>query len=298
MENRIAILALIILICHKSALWGQEFTTAPAPNLKNIIEWVTDVEKDSLYRGNVHHFDPQGDLITFFNQFTGVTVDLGYGDEGQLRQKTYKKGGQINNTISYRYGPDHRVEEWKPLSGGHYKTLFFYDEKDRLIENKAYVKKDVADKTFLLDQRIIYYYDERDSLRGEMHYDYGKSLELSDGTPRRMNKHKILYYYNPEDDRKTRVEVYDADDQLSYITTYQYYPDGRLKTISEEPVKDGIPRKVEYVYQQGGRPWQKIELFDNTDRTVTVYKNGLPVRQRAYDGEELVEVINYQYVFY
>ncbi len=296
MRNTIYSLLMILVVglCPLTAS-AQYFTKAPKLEKKvhKIIEWMQlDGE---VIKANTSYFDKAGNLTGYYNEDdeNGEKITLDYDKKGRLLEK--RIGSEESSTIiryAYKKNTSIRQEHYR---GKVFKVFEYRNDKGQMVEKKTFLKGGELGEQFILRERFLFHYNDRDSLKGTTHKTYsldgkrkGKSFETK----------KTVYTYDKKTGKRSQVIFYDTNGEEATRTQYNYFPDGRIDKIimiSQSPNESN--RLVEYQYNADKTLWQEIETT-NYKRFVKIYKNKRLIRQRTYIGEELFAIVDFQYVFY
>ena len=143
-----------------------------------------------------------------------------------------------------------------------------------------------------LYKRIVYNYNRRDSLIGEMHYIY---------TGKQRKSHKVIYTYDSKTQKRLRRNEYDSNQKIIEKTVYQYNKQGDLTKVSQvfpQRKRSDYNTTTTYLYKQG-KLWQVVSKGKNNQyESRKIYKNGILIRTRKYENDKLIELVDYQYIYY
>ena len=279
-------LLLLSLFLFPFLLFSQDFSKAPVKGVKTIVEWVQQNGKSPITKGYVYRFLPNGKLDSYRNDELKEEFRIEYDHKGRI-SKTVSIFGFNNSVAIHSYKKTHRIVE-EEYKGNFTKTLSFYKGK-KLIEKKVLYKNSATLGDYQLYERFVYHYDQRDSLRGEMYYNYDNEEDESSPYSR-----KILHRYDEKAGRKINITEFGFDRKWQVSTDFDYADNGKLrkKTVA---FKDSGQQVALYKYKND-QLWQ-IEISEGSMRVVKVYKNGRPIRKKTKEGRN-EEVVDYQYEFY
>jgi len=284
------VLTIVFLFLGSNLVDAQPYEKAPklGESLHQIIEWARPDTKSDSKRGGTSVFDRKGRLSHFFIGQDSSDLQLfDYDAKGRLIEHIENSGDRVTQTL-HVFKKDTEVKEIK-FRDRIEKTFTFY-KKGKKVESKTFVKGEELGDRLILKDRVIYSYDKRDSLKGEMHYAYPLRAK------RKPQKRKTLYYYDEQSGRRSSVVNYDFDGNLRLRVDYQYQDNGKLSRIDYLYPEEGPDHFVEYKYQNG-KLWQIIEE-SSFRKYVRIYKKDRLIRSRSYQDGSLIQIIDYQYVFY
>ncbi|MEM1321428.1 MAG: hypothetical protein AAGG75_14325 [Bacteroidota bacterium] len=287
--NKLSIAWLAVLLCSTlGQAAAQDFTSAPARGVKTVVEWIQRNGDKGVQKGYVYRFHPKGHITSFSNDALGESCTFEYDRQFRLKAKQYNFGANGSTTIYQYKSQFHSVEE--EYKGGFAKSLLFFDQRRRLIEKKSFTKGDHTNNQYQLFERYVYHYDNRDSLLGEMYYNYADEQDT-----RSPYSRKILHRYHPNTGRKTNITEFGYNRLWQISTDFDYYDNGRLrkKTIA---YRDGRQQVVIYEYKDG-QLWQERSV-ESVATVTKVYKSGRLIRKRINWKNGDSELIDYQYEFY
>ncbi|MEM1322997.1 MAG: hypothetical protein AAGG75_22215 [Bacteroidota bacterium] len=273
-------------------LAAQPYTRAP--KLKRpvwkIIEWKRsgDQQKEAQ-RGGTSTFDRQGRLINYAFPQQADTEQQHYVYDAQGRLLESREGSKerrVHTRYVYKSNMLVRVETFHEREH----KIFSFFKAGRKVEEKFFVKGEELGEDLVLKDRVVFNYDGRDSLTGEMHYAYPMRGK------REPNKRKVLYQYEGPGGRRSRVIRYDFDGTLQLRSDYGYDAAGRLQSLHHHYPTQGPDRIIEYKYQKG-QLWQIIESTDYR-KYVRIFKEGRLIRSRSYQDDLLISIIDYQYLYF
>lgn len=298
------IFSLSMMLFAFGNLPAQMFKKAPAPKVKSIIEWTKDLQDDDqgILKGSIHEFQKDGKLTYWMENSYELETKYAYNSIGQLKQMTeWYRDYEAN--YKYGYKRNYYVEEYA-YKGTSYKTFNYVNDKKQIVETKEFVKEE-EDDSYLVDRRIIYNYYKSDSIRGKTHYNY-----YYKNGKKSVEKSWTLYYYNNENGKVKLMQRLNSKGDLSYFTEYEYNDKGRLKLTRGRGGDGEYETTTDYLYKDG-KIWQKIHHSRTEGKTVSVYKNGLLIRERVYerknydsflttdpDAYKLIRISNFQYTYY
>jgi len=267
-------------------LFSQDFNKAPVKGVKTIVEWVQQNGKSPISKGYVYRFLPNGKLDSYRNEELKEEYQVEYDHKGKIK-RTVSIFGFNNSVAMYSYKKTYDIVE-EEYKGSFTKTLSFYKDK-KLIEKKVLYKNSATLGDYQLYERFVYHYDDRDSLQGEMYYNYDN--EEDDNSP---YSRKSLHRYDEKTGRKTNITEFGFDRKWQVSTDFDYSADGKIrkKTVT---FKDSGQQIVLYKYKDG-KLWQ-IDMTEGNMSVVKVYKDGRPIRKKTKEGRN-EEVVDYQYEFY
>ena len=284
------LLIFALLLIGANSVDAQPYTKAPklGEPLHQIIEWTRPDTKSDSKRGGTSVFNKKGYLSHFFINKDSTDLQLfNYDTKGRLIEHIENSGDRQTQTLHvFKKGSEVREVKFRDRIE---KTFTFY-KKGKKVESKTFVKGEELGGQLKLKDRVIYNYDRRDSLKGEMHYAYPLRAK------RKPQKRKTLYYYDEQSGKCSAVVHYDFDGNLRLRIDYQYQKNGVLSRVDYLYPEDGPNHFVEYKYQSG-QLWQVIEE-SSFRKYVRIYKQGRLIRSRSYQDDQLTQVIDYQYLFY
>ncbi|MEL6867162.1 MAG: hypothetical protein AAFP19_22245 [Bacteroidota bacterium] len=284
---------LIISLLFVNAAQAQPFTQAPKlpKKVRQIIEWTRPNLSEKSTKYGTSTFDPAGHLLSYvFEQEAPEVADsliFTYDTKGRL-QKKVEQIGAFDLVSQYRYLPNQEILEQEFRGKSTKKVAYFKNGKK--VEEKTFVKGGELGDQYLLKDRVVYNYNKKDSLFGEMHYGY--SLQSKAKT----RKWKVIHQYDPQTSRKSKVIYYNEDGAIRMETWLQQNETGQPDTTLYRYVLDGSTRMVEYKYK-AGQLWQIIDDM-NYKKDVRIYDKGRLVRLRSYINDKLFHVVDYQYIYY
>ena len=275
---------------------AQPFAEAPdlpKQNVKEIIEWIRlDFEQKSK-EGAVCNFDKKGNLVAYYEKQNLPHKKLAckFDKKNRIIEKTeWFDTDQM--TTYYAYKKNLKVEEVK-FRGKTYKTFYYKNGKQQLVEKKTYTKGLELGNDFLLKERILYHYNKKDSLTGEKIFRYDL---LTNGKSKKYETRKIVHHYNEK--TRTRSKSLDFDFDGSLISEKFYEYDGRnrlIKTTSHFKIENSITTTdIKY---KNGKVWQSTTERPGY-KDVKIYVDGRLIRLRSYNEEKIIRIVDYQYVYY
>jgi len=276
---------------------AQVFTKAPKSNkaIKSVIEWIRLDEKAETLKGFVHRFDKKGNYLSYENADSGDKGTFVYDDKNRLiEKKEGVAGNHVKTNIIYKN--DQTIKESFKSNiafNRDFKTVEYFDEKRKKIEEKVFVKGDKIGEEYILMQRTVYNYNAQDSLFGEMEYQYIDN----NWKKMKIQKRKTIHYYDEETNKRNKTVYYNFDDSVRTRSEFKYTEDGQYKNIYHTNVADGTTKIIDYIYKDG-KLWQEKMNIGNYKSYIDIYKDGLKVRSRSYLGKKIVEITDYQYIYF
>jgi len=279
--NKKAIFLGLILGLISQMVLGQ----SKAKKVKQIVGWgkYTQEQKEAQ-KFFVKQFNRQGSLTREQDFRLYVDNTYRYNKRGKL-QRVDGYEGESSFIIKYKYGKSITTEQLATPDGKKSNTHLYFDKKGKLVEKKVYD----AQKLF---KRIVYNYNRRDSLIGEMHYIY---------TGKKRKNYKVIYTYDTKTKKRIRRNEYDANKQVIEKVVYTYNEQGNLKSISKvfpQRKSSDYNTTTNYLYKDN-KLWQIIDISNNNRyESRKIYKNGVLIRTRKYENSKLTELIDYQYIYF
>ena len=192
----------------------------------------------------------------------------------------------------YAYKKELTVEEIK-FRGKTYKTFFYTNKKNQVVEKKTYAKGLELGEAFLLKERIIYHYNKNDSLVGEKLFSYDL---LINGKSKKYDTRKTLHFYNKSNGKRSKTLEYDVDGSIVCERYFEYDGLKRLtKNICHYKLENTFT-STEIKYKNG-KIWQSI-MERPGYKDVKIYVDGRLIRLRSYNEEKITRIVDYQYVYY
>ncbi|OJJ15339.1 hypothetical protein BKI52_38640 [marine bacterium AO1-C] len=280
MDKKIIFLGLILGLMSQVTL-----AQSKAKKIKQIIGWgkYTQDQKQAQ-KFFVKQYNLQRKLTKEQDFRLYVDNTYHYNKRGKL-QRVDGYEGETSFTIKYKYGRNVITKQLETPDGKKSNTHIYYNKKGKIVEKKMYDARK-------LYKRIVYNYNRRDSLIGEMHYIY---------TGKNRRNYKVIYTYDTKTKKRLRRNEYDSNKQIIEKVVYQYNNQGNLKSISKEfPQRKNSDYNTTIVYKyKNGQLWQIINKSNNNQyESRKIYKNGILIRTRKYENEKLTELIDYQYIYY
>lgn len=285
MNKRIIYLGLILGIVVNHSWVQSQYNRLGQKKIKQIIGWGKYTKKQKkAQKFFAKQYNRQGKLLREQDFRLYVDNTYIYNKKGKLL-KLDGYEGETSFTIRYKYSKNVRTEELKTPDGKRSNTHFYYNKKRQLVEKKMYD----AQKLY---KRIIFNYNLRDSLIGEMHYIY---------TGKKRQNYKVIYTYDAKTRKRARRNEYDSNKKIIEKISYTYNQKGDLLKIVKifpDRKNSDYDTVIDYKYQ-GGKIWQIISKSHNEQYELRkIYKNGILVRTRKYEKGKLIELIDYQYIYF
>ncbi len=278
-----------------STIWTQPLNKAPdltKQKVKQIVEWVRHDFDQKAKEGGISSFDKRGNLIAYFEKKDLPLKDLTctFDRQNRLIKKVEWFGSHQMSTF-YAYKKNLTIEETK-FRGKTYKTFFYKNNKNKIIEKKTYAKGLELGDEFLLKERVLFHYNKQDSLSGEkiMKYDLLGRLK------HRYDIRKILHYYSSKSGRRTKTLEYDFDGTLINEQLYEYDKRNRLTRKFILFKNNNTYNSYEYKYKNG-KIWQAVAERPGY-KDVKVYIDGRLIRLRSYNEEKIIRIVDYQYFYH
>lgn len=265
-------------------------TTSEYDPLGNIKQ-VKQQENDSLWTYTDYTYNEVGALTKVelsrdgINKITVVTYD--YDDLNRL--KTIKTAS--NATTTYEYDKNGNISQQTDPSGR--TTTFTYKPLTNWIDTCTFAKPGLTSKTITYeyddDGLLIKVFDWTVSGSPAQEFFYDGAGRLTEVT-RRDTGRKIHYLYT-SDGSKSEVRICDLNDANEKKFTYEYYIDGKLKSI-----RDPFGVVTTYNYDFRGRIETKVVMSGAS--TVESTKHVYDDSQSALNGyadatDRTSELINY-----
>lgn len=218
------------------------------------------------------------------------TQTITFSNEGKLQKEVwveYKNGKQTITTNNYSYSANKRTKMTYENGTFDEKEVVVYTDWGGVASEVE--TDDEGDEWF----RYEYTYDSRHRLMEERAYLHRKMI------------HKCVDYKYDKNDRYTSYTQYDENGQLEYVAYVEYDESGNL--LSERDVKNGYTvRSLTSKYnQQGNVVYYSYKSKDYSDDTrYSQYKYDYNGNRVSYvvssnsDGENKVEYVEYEYIYY
>ncbi|WP_045114975.1 hypothetical protein [Microscilla marina] len=253
--------------------------------IKQIVGWGKYSKKDKTsQKFFAYDYNPDGKLLRKQDFRLYIDNTYFYDKQGKL-VKIEGYEGETSFTSTYVYGKKVMTEIMKMPDDRVHKTHTYLNNKGNKVEEKTY-------HTGKLSKRILYTYNKQDSVIGEMHYLYSGKQRTS---------YKVIYTYDYKTHLRTHKNEYDAYQQVVEQEDYTYNAVGQLLKISKvfpQRKNNDYNTTIEYQYQNG-KLWQVINQTHNGKyKSVKIYKEGGLIRVRRYENSKLMELIDYQYVYF
>ena len=280
MSKKVIFLGLILGITSQIG-WGQ----TQSKKVKQIVGWGKYTQKQKeAQKFFVKQFDREGKLTREQDFRLYIDNTYIYNKKGKI-QRVDGYEGETSFVKKYKYGNKVTTEQLATPDGKKSNTHLYFDKKGKLIEKKMYE----AQKLY---KRIVYNYNRRDSLIGEMHYIY---------TGKKRKNYKIIYTYDAQTKKRIRRNEYDANKQVIEKVVYEYNAQGNLQRISKvfpQRKSSDYNTTTNYLYKENQR-WQIISKRNNGQyESRKIYKNGILIRTRKYENGKLIELVDYQYIYF
>ena len=293
MKTNIVSLVLLSFLCTSIAD-AQPFERAPKTprKVKQIVEWLmTDLEGKAT-KGSTSYFDEKGNLISYYHEDDSIEDRIVRRYDSKNRVVESKDGSGIESrTSTYTYQKD-QITELTTYKTSAYKKIQYFNPKKQPLEEKTYVKGEGIGEQWVLKDRIVYTYNAKDSLKGEMYYSH---LNLYGG--KGTNKRKTLHFYDPTTKLKSKTIYYDFDHSVRIRTNYEYTKDRKISKITHHHMLDDTIHSKEFLYNKDGSIWQIIS--DSSEKkNVQIFQEGKLIRLRSYMSGNIFLVIDYQYNYY
>ena len=260
-------------------------TYSQSKKIKQIVGWgkYTQDQKQAQ-KFFVKQFNRRGNLKREQDFRLYIDNTYTYNKNNQLlKLEGYE--GETSFIIRYKYGKSVTTKQLETASGKKSNTHTYYNKKRKVIEKKMYEGQK-------LYKRIVYNYNRRDSLIGEMHYIY---------TGKQRKSHKVIYTYDSKTQKRLRRNEYDSNQKIIEKTVYQYNKQGDLTKVSQvfpQRKRSDYNTTTTYLYKQG-KLWQVVSKGKNNQyESRKIYKNGKLIRTRKYENDKLIELVDYQYTYY
>lgn len=253
--------------------------------LKQLIGWGKYSQKaKEAQKFFAYDYNSEGKLLR--KQDFRLYVDNAYFYDKQGRlTKIEGYEGETSFTTTYVYGKKVVTEIMRLPDDRLHKTHTYLNQKGNKIEEKFY-------EAGALSKRVVYNYNKQDSIIGEMHYLY---------SGKQRKNYQVIYTYDRKTHLRTKKNEYDAYGKVVEQETYQYDEAGRLLKISKvfpQRKNNDYNTTIEFKYQNG-KIWQEIsQTHQQKLKSVKVYKDGILIRMRRYEADKLMELIDYQYVYF
>lgn len=272
------------LVCGMFGLTMAQ-TKQAKRKVKQIVGWgkYTKAQKKSQ-KFFAREYNSQGKLLREQDFRLYVDNSYVYNKQGRLtRVDGY--AGETSFVKSYKYAQKVMTEKLKTPDDKVVTTHTYFNKKGKKAEEKVYDAK-------VLYKRVVYNYNKQDSLIGEMHYIY---------TGKNRRNYQVIHSYDRKSQRKIRRNEYDSNKRIIEQTNYQYNQQGKLlkvvKVFPQRKMSD-YNTTTEYKYK-GGHIWQIISKSNNEQyESYKVFKDGILVRTKKYEKSKLIELVDYQYVYF
>ena len=284
---------ILVLLIVSQNIKAQLFTEAPKlpkHKVKQIIEWIRLDFDQKAKEGAVCNFDAKGNLTEYYNkqELPVKRMTCKYDAQNRMTEKTeWYDADQM--TTFFAYKKDQVIEE-TIFRGKTVKTFYYKNTKNQLIEKKTYTKGLELGNEFLLKERILFHYNNKDSLTGEKIFNYdllGKN---------KYETRKVIHHYSSKSGKRIKSMEYDFDGTLVIEHFYEYDKSNRLtKTISHYKIENTIS-STELLYKNG-KIWQAITESPGY-KDVKIYVDGRLIRLRSYNEDKIIRIVDYQYVYY
>lgn len=286
-------LCLAVVLSAQQEPFHPDFSFAPKPKVKSIIEWINNVEKKSkVLKGLSYHFHPLGLLKDCEESGGRYRQHFSYGPNYLLIKVTTLEADSVIAERNLTHKPEFTVEEWQE-DQRQFKKFYYYNKLIQPVEEKIFAKRLDQKEDYQLQKRIIFNYNEQDSLIGETIYHYS----LQNGQPG-LEKSKKLHHYDPDTNRKVKIEIYDTEDQLQTIASFDYNEDGKLKRISSSTAEGILLNERTWQYDKDQLLQKVIENRATESKLVWIYKGGLPIRKKSFRRDTLLVISDFQYTYY
>lgn len=253
--------------------------------IKQLIGWGKYSKKaKEAQKFFAYDYDSKGKLLRKQDFRLYIDNTYFYDNKGRLN-KIEGYEGETSFTTTYVYGKKVTTEVMKLPDDQIHKTHTYFNNKGNKIEEKRYEAGKLA-------KRVVYNYNKQDSIIGEMHYLY---------SGKKRKSYKVIYTYDRKTHLRTNKNEYDAYKKIVEKETYTYNNAGQLLKVSKifpQRKDNDYNAIVEYKYQNG-QIWQVIDQTHNKQyKSVKVYKEGKLIRKRRYENDKLIELIDYQYIYF
>jgi len=285
----------LFLFLSQLTLHAQPFESAPrfTKKIKKIVEWTRPDFNRKAQKSSTSIYNKDGRILSFYSEGTSSNMQRVYQYDPQKRLVKSIEGTDVDQeVIRYIYGKRYTTKE-KHFREKIYKEVTFRNEKNIAVEQKVYAKGLELGDTYILKDRIVFNYNKKDSLVGEMHYSY---LLVGKRKGKKYRKRKVIHSYHKKKKHRIKTTEYDYDKTIREIRSYAYDSKGRIQKIKFTYPKHTQKREIEYKYKNN-KIWQEIEQVDNKD-TVKIYTDGRLIRLRTYLDEKIFNIVDYQYVYY
>jgi len=293
MHNSVKLILLLSACLVMQFSFAQSFSEAPnvanGKPISKIVEWVDEGDNNKAEKGLTYLFDEKGKLLYFENGDKKHMAIWAYDEKDRLETVVETEGElTTKQSITYRKKSREVLLSYRTRD---YKTIDFFDAKNRKVESKVYIRGEDVGPKWVIKDRKVYNYDSRDSLFGEMYYSY----QMKGGGPKVL-KRKTIHTFAGADHRKVKSVFYDFDQTERIVTDYIYDSKGVLQSISEKDMEEEELTITDFKYKNG-KPWQEIKTVGNF-KSVKIYKDDLLIRTRNYLDGKILNVIDYQYFYF
>lgn len=272
------------LVCWMSGLTMAQ-TKHSKHKVKQVVGWgkYTKAQKKAQ-KFFAREYNSQGKLLREQDFRLYVDNSYIYNKQGRLtRVDGY--AGETSFVKKYKYARKVMTETLTTPDDKVITTHTYFNRKEKKSEEKIYDAK-------ALYKRVIYTYNKQDSLIGEMHYIY---------TGKNRRNYQIIHSYGTKSQRKVRRNEYDSNKRIVEQTNYQYNQQGKLlkitKVFPQRKMSD-YNTTTEYKYKEG-YIWQIVSKSNNEKyESQKIFKNGILVRTKKYEKSKLIELVDYQYIYF
>ncbi len=285
----------LVLLLTVHSVKGQNFQKAPTSkkSVNKIIEWVQMPANTEAKKGFEYEFRKDGQLKGYHKDKANNARFFYDAKNRIIKGEKIEEAVESTTTYSYKAGLTTELTHFPGV--GYIKILHYLNDKNRVKEEKAYTKNEPGDakgvwgKDWTTNYRIVYNYNALDSLFGEMYY------ASTDKNGALKTTSKTIHSFDPKTRKKMKTEYADASGKPYLMDEYQYEK-GLLKKIRHKDLKSGRVSTTEYKYKE--EQLNQVIEIDGPKKNIRVFKDGRMIRLRGYKDDQLIKIVDYQYVFF